>query len=115
MQYMLMICTPEAEEAAMDEAAKKAMYADYWKFTTEIRESGHYKTGSPLLPTSTATTVKVREGKTIATDGPFAETREQIGGFYIVEAADLDEAISIAARIPGARMGSIEVRPLMKF
>jgi hypothetical protein len=82
-------------------------------FTEDIRKSGHYVGGNPLQPTSTATTVRVRDGKSVSTDGPFAETREQLGGYYLVEARDLDEATALAARIPGARMGSIEVRPIM--
>ncbi len=77
--------------------------------------SGHFKAGDPLQPVATATTVRVRNGKQLVTDGPFAETREQLGGYYIVEAKDLDEARGIAARIPGARFGSIEVRPVMKM
>jgi len=82
-------------------------------FTNAIKASGHYVGGNPLQPTHTATTVRVRDGKSSTTDGPFAETREQLGGYYLVEAKDLDEATKIAARIPGARLGSIEVRPVM--
>ena len=77
--------------------------------------AGHFKAGDGLQPTSTATTVRVREGKTLTTDGPFAETREQLGGYYLVEAKDLDAALGIAARIPGAKSGSIEVRPVMVY
>jgi hypothetical protein len=83
-------------------------------FTEDIKKSGHYVGGDPLQPTGSATTVRVRDGKTTTTDGPFAETREQLGGYYKIEARDLDEAAKIAARIPGARMGSIEVRPIME-
>jgi hypothetical protein len=82
-------------------------------FTGRIKKSGHHLAGEPLQPTSTATTVRVKNGKTVTTDGPFAETREQLGGFYMVEAKDLDEAIAMAAQIPAARTGSIEVRPIM--
>jgi len=91
------------------------MYKEYYEFTDGIRKSGHYKGGNPLQPVATATTVEVRDGKTMTTDGPFAETREQLGGYYLVDAADLDEAIGIAARIPGARIGRIEVRPIQQM
>jgi hypothetical protein len=91
------------------------MSADYGVFTQSIIQSGHFKAGDGLQPTTTATTVRVRDGKILATDGPFAETREQLGGYYLVDARDLDEAIGIAARIPGAKAGSIEVRPVMIY
>ena len=84
-------------------------------FTQDLTKSGKNKGGTPLEQTTTATTVRVRNGKTVVTDGPFAETKEQLGGYYLVEAKDLDEAISIAAKIPGAKHGSIEVRPIMKM
>jgi hypothetical protein len=84
-------------------------------FTGSVKESGHMRAGEPLESTATATTVRVKAGKTVRTDGPFAETREQLGGFYIVEAKDLDEAVGIAARIPTAKFGSIEVRPIMQM
>jgi hypothetical protein len=112
MQYLLLIYHSESDFAAMSEGDKQAMYKDYHSFTNGIRESGHYIGGNPLQPVATATTVRVRDGKTLTTDGPFAETREQLGGYYLVEASDLDEAIGIAARIPGARRGSIEARPI---
>ena len=86
--------------------------AAYGEFTESIVKSGHLRAGDRLRPTSTATTVRVKDGKTLTTDGPFAETREQLGGYYLVEAKDLDEAVGIAARIPSARSGSIEVRPI---
>ena len=88
---------------------------EYMSFTQDIVKAGKFKAGDPLEPVSTATTVRVRDGKTLATDGPFAETKEQLGGYYIVEAKDLDEAVAIAARIPDARNGSIEVRPIRKI
>ncbi|MBV9996200.1 MAG: YciI family protein, partial [Caulobacteraceae bacterium] len=94
------------------EAQAQAMMAEYGAFTQDIVQKGQFKAGDRLRPTSTATTVRVRDGKVLTTDGPFAETREQLGGYYLVEAKDLDEAAGIAARIPGARMGSIEVRPI---
>jgi hypothetical protein len=115
MQYLLMIYRNEADLGKMDAAARKAMTAEYGVFTQSIIQSGHFKAGDGLQPTSTATTVRVREGKTLTTDGPFAETREQLGGYYLIEAKDLDTALSVAARIPGAKTGSIEVRPVMIY
>jgi len=112
MQYLLMIYWNEAEAGKMDAAARQAMSAEYGAFTQSIIQSGNFKAGDALQPATTATTVRVRDGKTLTTDGPFAETREQLGGYYLVEAKDLDAAIAIAARIPGARFGSIEVRPI---
>ena len=115
MQYLLMIYRSEAELGKMDVAARKEMSAEYGAFTQSIIQSGHFKAGDGLQPTTTATTVRVRDGKTLTTDGPFAETREQLGGYYLVEARDLDTALAIAARIPGAKTGSIEVRPVMVY
>jgi hypothetical protein len=114
MQYLCLIYDNEAQWKAMPEAEGKQFSADYQTFTKSIVASGHFKAGEALQPTSTATTVRVRHGKTTTTDGPFAETREQLGGFYLIEAKDLDEATAIAARIPSAKSGSIEVRPIMK-
>jgi len=110
MQYMLLIY--RAERTNADEMA---LMQEYMSFTQDIVKAGKFKAGDPLEPVSTATTVRVRDGKTLATDGPFAETKEQLGGYYIVEAKDLDEAVAIAARIPDARNGSIEVRPIRKI
>jgi hypothetical protein len=115
MQYLLMIYRNEAELVGMTAADRKNMTAEYGVFTQSIIQSGHFKAGDGLQPTSTATTVRVREGKTLTTDGPFAETREQLGGYYLVEAKDLNAALDIAARIPGAKTGSIEVRPVMIY
>lgn len=112
MQYLLLIYASEAETAAMSKGALGTMTEEYGVYTKSIVQSGNYKGGERLRPIASATTVRVRDGKTVTTDGPFAETREQLGGFYMVEAKDLDEAISLAARIPGARHGSIEVRPI---
>jgi hypothetical protein len=109
MQYMLLIYSREADEAELDEGA---VLAEYGTFTQGIVQSGAFKAADRLKPVATATTVRVRDGKTLVTDGPFAETREQLGGYYLVEAKDLDEANAIAARIPTARYGSIEVRPV---
>jgi len=113
MQYVLLIYENESRFKTTSDAEQKAMFAEYHAFTESIAKSGHYKGGEALQPTATATTVRVRNGKTLSTDGPFAETKEQLGGFYLVEAADLDEATRLAARIPGARDGSIEVRPIL--
>jgi hypothetical protein len=113
MQYLLMIYGDEKAEARMSEVERRKLYAEYGTFTKEIVASGHMKGGNALQPTSTATTVRVREGKTLSTHGPFAETREQLGGYYLVEAKDLDEATRIAARIPSSRSGAIEIRPIM--
>ena len=115
MQYLLMIYRSEAEHAKMDAAERQQMMADYGAFTQSIIQSGNFKAGDALQPATTATTVRVRDGKTMTTDGPFAETREQLGGYYLVEARDLDAALAIAARIPGAKVGSIEVRPILVY
>ena len=115
MQYLLLIYANEADEAAMAPVAHGQMMAAYGSFTRDLVTSGKFKAGDALQPTSTATTVRVRDGKTLTTDGPFAETREQLGGYYLVEATDLDDAIAIAARIPGAAHGSVEIRPVMIF
>jgi hypothetical protein len=115
MQYLLMIYRNEAELGKLGPAERKQMMADYGAFTQSIVQSGHFKAGDGLQPTTTATTVRVREGKTLTTDGPFAETREQLGGYYLIDAKDLDTALAIAARIPGAKTGSIEVRPVMIY
>jgi hypothetical protein len=112
MQYLLLIYSNEAEYAARPEAEVAAATAEYGAFTQSIIQSGNYKGGERLRPVSAATTVRVRNGKTLTTDGPFAETREQLGGYYLVDAKNLDEATAIAARIPGARVGCVEVRPI---
>jgi hypothetical protein len=115
MQYLLLIYRNEADLGKMDAKALQAMSAEYGTYTQSIIQSGHFKAGDGLQPTSTATTVRVRDGKTMTTDGPFAETREQLAGYYLVEAKDLNTAIDLAARIPGARTGSIEIRPVMIY
>jgi hypothetical protein len=114
MHYLLMIYENEADFEKLSDAEKGKIFGEYFAFTESIKKSGHYVAGDALQPTMTATTVRVRDGKTLVTDGPFAETREQLGGYYLVDAKDLDEARAIAARIPSARVGSIEVRPIMK-
>jgi hypothetical protein len=113
MQYILLIYTNEAETSARPAEENKRIMGEYFGFTKSIKESGHLRGGDALESVKTATTVRVRNGKTVSTDGPFAETREQLGGYYLVEAKDLDEAVGIAARIPGAKHGSIEVRPVV--
>ena len=115
MQYLLLIYRSEADLGKMSDADRQKMGVEYGAFTQSIIQSGHFKAGDGLQPVTTATTVRVREGKILTTDGPFAETREQLGGYYLVEAKDLDAAIGIAARIPGARDGSIEIRPIMIY
>ena len=112
MQYLLLIYSAESDDAKQDPAK---IMEDYGAFTQGIVQSGAFKSADRLRPVADATTVRVRDGKTLATDGPFAETREQLGGYYLVEAADLDDAIAIAARIPSAKFGSIEVRPIMVY
>lgn len=113
MEYLLLIYDNEAQTAKMSQAEMGAMYQEFGRFTQGIQESGNFKAGKQLQPIATATTVRVRDGKRAVTDGPFAETREQLGGFYWIEAKDLDEALAIAERCPGARFGSIEVRPMV--
>jgi hypothetical protein len=115
MQYLLLIYTSEAEDAKIPEEESKAIWNEYFTFTNDVRARGVYVGGEALHPTSAATTVRVRDGKTISTDGPFAETREQLGGYYVVDVKDIDEATEIAAKIPGARLGSIEIRPIVVF
>jgi len=115
MQYLLMIYQNEAEYGKIDPATLQKVMEEYGAFTQSIIQSGNFKAGDRLRNTDTATTVRVRDGKTLTTDGPFAETREQLGGYYLVEAKDLDAALAIAARIPGARYGSIEVRPIWVY
>jgi len=109
MQYLLLIYSAESDDANQDTAK---LMADYGAFTQGIIQSGNFKAADRLRPVADATTVRVRDGKTLTTDGPFAETREQLGGYYLVEAKDLDEAVGIAAKIPTAKHGSIEVRPI---
>jgi hypothetical protein len=105
----------EAQGKTRSDADQAQMHREYLAFTQDISSAGKNKGGNALQQTASANTVRVRNGKTMVTDGPFAETKEQLGGYYLVDAKDLDEAISIAARIPGAKHGSIEVRPVMKM
>jgi hypothetical protein len=111
MRYLLLIYTAEASEPPSPEVRESEMKA-YGVFTEDIRKRGLMQAGEALEPTSTATTVRVQDGRTVTTDGPYAETKEALGGFYLVDARDLDEAIELAARIPAAKHGAIEVRPI---
>lgn len=115
MRYLLAIYTNEAAEAAKTQAEQQAEMGAYYAFTKDVKTAGAYVGGEALHPTPTATTVRVRDGKTLTTDGPFAETKEGLGGFYLLECKDLDEAIHWAAKIPGATGGSIEIRPVVDF
>src|SRR4051812_48247351 len=115
MRYAALIYANEAAAMAMTEAEQQEEMNAYWAFQQLIKESGALLGGDALLPTSSATTVRVRDGKTLTTDGPFAETKEQLGGFYLLNCENLDQAIEMAAKIPGAAKGSIEVRPIMEF
>ena len=115
MRYALLIYANEQEWASQSQEETEAQFQEYMAFTKDIVDRGIYKSGEALQPTATATTVRVRDGERLTTDGPFAETKEQLGGFYVVEAKDLDEAIELAARIPDVRNGSIEVRPIMEI
>ena len=113
MKYVLTIYGDESQRESRSEEEGRQMMAAYDAFTTEVRDAGALLGGEGLQPSSTATTVRVRDGERTITDGPFAETKEQLGGFYLVEAKDVDEAIALAERIPAARNGTIEVRPLV--
>jgi hypothetical protein len=115
MRYMCLIYDTEQTWATMSKAEADAVMGEYFAFTNDIKQSGQYQAGEALQPVSTATTVRVRDGKLSATDGPFAETKEHLGGFYLIIARDLNEAIQVASRIPSARFGSIEVRPVVEF
>jgi hypothetical protein len=115
MQYMCLIYDDEKVWQGLSEDERSAVFAEYGAFTESIQKSGNMVAGDALQPTATATTVRVRNGETLMTDGPFAETKEQLGGYYLIEAKDADEALGIAVRIPSAKYGSIEVRPVMVF
>lgn len=112
MQYMLLVYM---DENVLNGEERQQCYEDSTQLTHELNASGQYLAAAPLQSVTTATSVQLRDGKRLITDGPFAETREQLGGYYLVEAANLDDAISIAARIPGARKGTIEVRPVVQL
>ncbi len=112
MKYLCLIYQDEQGALKVPTAEMEKAMAEYWAFTDDIKKSGHHIASNGLQPTKTATTVRVRNGKVSTTDGPFAETKEQLGGFYLIEAKDLNDAIQVAARIPSARWGSVEVRPI---
>ena len=115
MKYLCLIYGNEQNWSYYTKQEGEAMSAEYFAFTEDIKKSGHMLGGEALQPTHTATTVRVRNGKVSTTDGPFAETKEQLGGYYLIEGKDLNDAIQIASRIPGAKSGSVEVRPIMVF
>jgi hypothetical protein len=115
MKYLCLIYENEKQFETIAPAEGEAIMNEYFAFTSDIQKNGKYVAGEALQPTATATTVRVRSGKVSTTDGPFAETKEQLGGFYLIEAKDLNDAIQVAAKIPSARFGSVEVRPVMDF
>ena len=115
MRYLMLICTDESADEATSPEEQAAGMAEYGVFMEEMGKRGVLQGGERLRPTTDATTVRVRDGETVTSDGPFAETKEQIGGYFVVDCKDLDEAIEIAAKIPGARFGSIEVRPIWEM
>src|SRR5258705_8162190 len=112
MKYMLLVYL---DEQVLSETEMEHCYVESAKLTQQLNSTGQYLGASPLHPVATATSVRVRDGKRLVTDGPFAETREQLGGYYLIDASDLDEAIRIAERIPPARFGTIEIRPVMEI
>jgi hypothetical protein len=112
MKYMLLVY---GDEQALTDAEREQCYGESTQLAHTLKAKGQFLATSPLQPVSTATSVRVRDGKRFITDGPFAETREQLGGFFMVEAKDLDEAISIAGQIPGARKGTVEIRPVLEI
>ena len=115
MKYMLLICRDEQAWDRLSVTERQQIYGESMELAQELTSRGQYLGGSPLHPSSSATSVRVRDGKRLVTDGPFAETREQLGGYYLIDAKDLDEAIAIAARIPPALKGTIEIRPVMEI
>ena len=115
MKYLCLIYDDEQKIAAMTKGDGDAFMAEYFAFTESIKKSGHLIAGEALQPVASATTLRVRGGRLSTTDGPFAETKEQLGGFYLVEARDLNDALQVAQRIPSVRTGSVEVRPVVNF
>lgn len=115
MRYLCVIYDEEQKLGAMSKEESDAFMGEYFAFTDGIKESGHYLAGEALQPVQTATTVRIRNGKMSTTDGPFAETKEQLGGYYLITARDLNDAISVAAKIPSARTGTVEIRPVVDF
>lgn len=115
MRYLALIYQDELAHAKWSQEELSAEYEAYNAFSTEVQKRGVFLSGEALMPINTATTVRMRDGKTLTTDGPFAETKEQLGGYYLLNCKDLDEAIELAAKIPAAKDGSIEIRPIMEF
>ena len=115
MKYLCLIYDEEKKLGSMSKTESDAFMGEYFAFTEEIRKSGHYLGGEALQSVQTATTVRVRNGRLSTTDGPFAETKEQLGGFYLIDARDLNDAIQVASKIPSARLGSVEVRPIREI
>jgi hypothetical protein len=115
MRYLLIIFDDPGEVARLSPAEQSQIVPEYHLFTESIRKTGHFRAGNPLEPVTTATTIRLRGGKRLVTDGPFAETKEHLVGYYLIDADDLDAAIGIAARIPSARFGAVEVRPVMRL
>jgi hypothetical protein len=114
MKYLLLIYDREQNWVNLNEAEQGAIYAGYMKLTQDLKDNGNHVSSSQLHPTNSATCVRIRGEEQLVTDGPFAETHEQLGGYYLIEAKDLDEATAIAARIPSAKLGTIEIRPLVE-
>ncbi len=115
MKYLCLIYDDEKKVEAMSKDETDAFFGAYFQFTEDVKQSGHLLGGEALQPVATATTIRVRNGKLSTTDGPFAETKEQLGGYYLIEAKDLNDALKVAAKIPSAAIGSVEVRPIMEF
>ena len=115
MRYLCLIYSDQQLEPNPESPEGKQHMNDYWAYTNMVRERGVYQAGEALQPTSTATSVRVRNGERLVTEGPFAETKEHLGGFYLLDCKDLDEAIDMAAQIPSAKFGTIEVRPIVEF
>lgn len=114
MKYLMLIYDAEQSRDSLSESQRQQIYGEYRALREQLQAKGQFLGGSQLQPVSTATSIRVRDGKALVTDGPFAETHEQLGGYFLIEAKDLDEANSIAAKIPSARMGTVEVRPLVE-
>ena len=115
MKYLCLIYDDESKWGTMPKEQADAMMGEYFAFTEGVKKSGHYVGGEALQPTHTATSVRVRQGKISTTDGPFAETKEALGGYYLINAKDLNDAIQVAAKIPSARIGTIEIRPIQEY
>lgn len=115
MQYLCLIYEAETLAASRSDEENGQIFGEYMAFTKDVQDRGQFVAGEPLMPTDTATTVRIRDGEMMVSDGPFAETKEQLGGYYLLECENLDEAIEAAAKIPSAKSGSIEIRPIMVF